>query len=79
MKEKTTVVTILKNLGVQLPDDYMDVDLYESGRMDSLQLMQLIMALEEKFGITIDIAEISPDIFKSVRTITDYIHNKCSN
>ena len=51
MKEKTTVVTILKNLGVQLPDDYMDVDLYESGRMDSLQLMQLIMALEENLGL----------------------------
>lgn len=76
MNVENTVVTILKNVGVQLQDDYMDIDLYESNLIDSLQLMQLITIMEEKIGITIDITEITPDIFKSVRTITEFVQHK---
>ena len=76
MNVENTVVTILKNVGVQLQDDYMDIDLYESDLIDSLQLMQLITIMEEKIGITIDITEITPDIFKSVRTITEFVQHK---
>ena len=38
--------------------------------------MQLITIMEEKIGITIDITEITPDIFKSVRTITEFVQHK---
>ena len=76
MNVENTVVTILKNVGVQLQDDYIDIDLYESNLIDSLQLMQLITIMEEKIGITIDITEITPDIFKSVRTITEFVQHK---
>lgn len=76
MNVENAVVTILKNIGVLLQDDYMDIDLYESGLIDSLQLMQLITIIEERIDIAIDITEITPDIFKSVRTITEFVQRK---
>lgn len=76
MNVENVVVTILKNIGVLLQDDYMDIDLYESGLIDSLQLMQLITIIEERIDIAIDITEITPDIFKSVRTITEFVQRK---
>lgn len=40
---------------------------------DSFALMEFILRLEEEFGITIPDQDLDPDIFASVKTVSDYV------
>ncbi|MEV4419916.1 phosphopantetheine-binding protein [Patulibacter sp. NPDC049589] len=53
-----------------LPDDY---ELIENGVLTSLSLVRLITALGERFGIDLDIADLSPQAFRTARTIDDFL------
>ena len=46
------------------------------GLIDSLGLMQLVLFLEEDFGITIDDTEVVPDHFRTVGTISRLVELK---
>ena len=46
-----------------------DTPLLESGILDSLGLLRLVVFLEEQFGITIGDADLLPEKFASVNTI----------
>jgi len=50
-----------------------DKDLFESGLLDSLSLIQLMMELEEGFEITIPPEELDVDDYRTVRTISKMI------
>ena len=52
-----------------------DSDLFEAG-LDSMAIMQLVLLLEEHFGVTIDPAELSLDNFRSARRIARLIRSK---
>lgn len=43
------------------------------GAIDSVGLLQLVVFLEESFGVSIDDAEIIPDHFSTVRGIGDLV------
>lgn len=45
-------------------------DIIESGYLDSFELMALIGALSDEFGIEIGIDEIMPENFNSIEAIT---------
>jgi acyl carrier protein len=47
--------------------------LLDSGILDSLSLLRLVVFLEERFGITIGDAELLPENFASVKAICSYI------
>ena len=47
--------------------------LVESGILDSLSLLQLVVFLEERFGITVGDADLLPQNFASVNTICAYL------
>jgi acyl carrier protein len=47
--------------------------LLESGILDSLSLLRLVVFLEEEFGITIGGADLLPENFTSVSTICTYL------
>lgn len=49
----------------------MDANLTEDLGMDSLDAVELVMALEEAFGISIEEDKVAE--FKTVRNIVDYI------
>lgn len=51
-------------------------DLIESGIVDSLGVMQLIGYLEETFSIHVEDAEVIPDNFQSVSSISIYVSSK---
>jgi acyl carrier protein len=51
-----------------------DVDLMETGIVDSLGLLRLIAWVGEHFDIPVDDQDISPDQFASVSAITAFIH-----
>ena len=48
----------------------------ENGIVDSMGVMQLVMFVEENFGVTVDDADIVPDNFDSVAQLSAYIHRK---
>ena len=50
-----------------------DLPLLEERLMDSLQLMQLVVFLEEKFALRIDITDLVIENFTSINTISAFI------
>lgn len=47
-----------------------DTDLIEDGVLDSLGIMSLIMDIEDRFGIKIDIEKIELKDFQTLETVT---------
>jgi acyl carrier protein len=50
-----------------------ETSLMESGILDSLTLLRLVVFLEERFGITMGDADLLPENFASVNTICAYV------
>lgn len=50
-----------------------DVDLIETGLVDSLALVMLITALEEHFACELPLDDFDIENFRSVRRITEYL------
>ena len=50
-----------------------DESLLDSGILDSLNLLRLVLFLEERFGITMGDADMLPENFASVNTICAYL------
>jgi acyl carrier protein len=50
-----------------------DTPLLDSGILDSLSLMRIVVFLEEQFKITMDDADLLPENFASVNTICAYL------
>ena len=44
--------------------------------LDSLGVVQLVVALEEHFGLNIDEAEISADVFDTIGSLSTFIESK---
>lgn len=53
-------------------DDITLESTFESLEIDSLDTFQLVIEIEEQFGITIE----SPENMKSVKDVVDYIESK---
>lgn len=64
---------IVDELNVDAEKVTIDADLKEDLGADSLDAVEVIMSLEEKFDITIDDAEAQS--IKTVRDLVDYIEN----
>lgn len=53
-----------------------DTPLIEEGYLTSLQAVELVMFLEQRFGIQIDPEEVNEDEFHSLDTITGLVQRK---
>jgi len=53
-----------------------DTSLLDSGILDSLSLLQLVVFLEERFQITVGDADLLPQNFASVQTICAYLRTR---
>lgn len=53
-----------------------ETPLLESGILDSLSLLQLVVFLEGRFGITVGDADLLPEHFASVNTICAYVRTR---
>ena len=62
---------IQDRLNIDVAD--VDVDLIETGMIDSLALVTLITALEERFGCELPLDDFNLDNFSSARRITQYL------
>ena len=51
-----------------------EVDLLETGLLDSLKLVELLLHLENEFGIRISIDDLEVERFRSITTIAQFVH-----
>ncbi len=56
-----------------------EVSLLEEGLIDSMNVLELVMFVEEKFGVSVEDSEIVPDNFDSVQKLAAYIRRKVPN
>jgi methoxymalonate biosynthesis acyl carrier protein len=57
-----------QKLHVDVPSH--DCDLFEKGILDSLQLVELLLQLEQHFGVRISLDEMDLENFRSIERIT---------
>jgi len=55
-----------------------DDSFMENGIVDSTGILEVIMWVEQTFGLHVDDAEVLPENFDSIRSLTDYIIRKQS-
>lgn len=53
-----------------------DTSLLDSGILDSLSLLRLVVFLEERFGITMGDADMLPEHFASLNAICAYLRSR---
>lgn len=54
----------------------MDVDLFETGVIDSLAFVNLLVYLEQEFGIRISLDDLELDHFRSIARIAEFIASR---
>ena len=65
---------IVDRLFLQISPD--ETDLVETHEVDSVQLLEIVMGLEEVFGVSFDDEEFSLEIFATVSSIADAVRAK---
>ncbi len=53
-----------------------DDNLFETGALDSTGVMDLIIFIQEKFGVTIEVEEVIEENFESIRAVEKMIEAK---
>lgn len=65
---------ILRSLDIAVEDD--DSDLLGSGLVDSFGLVEILTALEETFGIAVDMQALELDDVRSVSALGRYVRSR---
>lgn len=63
----------LEQLSIEVPDP--DTDLIESGTLDSMKLVELLVQIEQHFGLRVELEQIEIDDLRTVRGIARMIGN----
>ena len=50
-----------------------DTDLFDSGVLDSLAFVELLLQLEREFGVTTAVDDLEVENFRSIVTIADFV------
>lgn len=70
MREK--VLEALRRINVKILE-HMEEDLIETGLIDSFEIINLVVELEDIFNMEIDPEEIAPDNFQTVDAIVNLV------
>jgi len=65
------------SLGLEIPTD--DTDLFDAGILDSMSFVELLLHLETNFGITLGLAEVDFEHFRSLAKIGVFVENRKRN
>ena len=60
-----------KRLGVEVPAP--DTDLLATGRLDSVAFVELLVQLEQRFGLRVELDEVDVEHFRSLAAIAAFI------
>ena len=61
----------LERVHIEIPS--VDTDLFETGSLDSLAFVELLLYMEQEFGITVSLEEVEFDTFRSVEKIAEFL------
>lgn len=70
---------LVKTLGIESRADSLTVEttlLDSIPEFDSMAVLQVILAIEEHFGLTIDNEDVTGDIFETLGSLTDFVSSK---
>ena len=62
-----------EKLNLDVPS--IETDLVETGMLDSMQFVQLLLHLEEEFGVAVSLDNLEFDHFRSIGKIAEFISN----
>ena len=60
-----------KKLGVEVPSP--DTDLLATGRLDSVGFVELLVQLEKRFGLRVELDDVEVEHFRSLAAIAAFI------
>jgi len=63
-----------KRLGIEVPSP--DTDLLATGRLDSVGFVELLVQLEKRFGLRVELDDVEVENSRSLATIAAYIANR---
>jgi len=63
----------LEKLNLDVPS--IDTDLVERGVLDSLQFVELLLHLEQEFGVKISLDDLEIDHFRTIVRIAEFVSN----
>ena len=66
----------LDAVNIQVPSP--ELDLIESGLLDSLAFVEILLRIEQEFGIDVGLAEFEIDDFRTVRKIAEFVQRHSS-
>lgn len=74
---KNTIIEILEEVtGTDEIREELDFDLFEAGLIDSLGIIDILLAIEEKLGIRLQPTDLSRDDMKSVNSLVTFLSKK---
>ncbi|MEV4085261.1 acyl carrier protein [Nonomuraea fuscirosea] len=77
MNHEQTVEHIRVALSVvldrEIPELDADARLVEDLGLDSTNVVELMMALEDSIGLEVDLDELEPEVFSTVATLADFV------
>ena len=71
MDVKSQVIEIIDELFMEDISDMMDEDLFDAGVLDSMGTVELIVELENRFGIRVPVSEFGRDDWNTANKIVE--------
>ena len=71
MDVKAEVIEIIDELFMEDVSDMMDEDLFDAGVLDSMGTVELIVELENRFGIRVPVSEFGRDDWNTANKIVE--------
>jgi acyl carrier protein len=50
-----------------------ETDVIDNGMLDSVAFVRLLVGLEQEFGVTVDVAALQLDVFRSISRIAQFV------
>jgi len=69
--EAQLIALFARDLSVQVPSP--ETDLLETGRLDSVGMVELLLRLEQRFGVRVALENLEIEHFRSVAAIATFI------
>lgn len=76
LREQVTDV-FLRSLNLDVPSP--DTDLFETGLLDSLAFVELLLAIENDFGVTTSVEDLEVDNFRSIARIAEFVNARMAS
>ena len=67
---------LIETLGGEVPELTDDLRFFGDLGLDSTNVIELLMALEDSLGLEIDPDQLLPEAFESIRSLSDYIRSR---